>query len=1086
MSHPTNTNNITSPTIINNPINPPDHTNNTISDPGVMVSPAVWKQLQSLLATDTPINFGETCDSESKSDSNSEGFLPEDILEFVADNGGRNGHPKKATSNQDPIETSESASDLPMLITDPQSYDFTAGEPMEPPLVTRFMTKETLLRFCQLWAKTHCYAISKSHSAAEKNVYIRCDRGGIYEGKKTNRSGRKTASSKTNCPFKLKGSIPTSKKIMNKTWTLEVCEGTHNHGPSPGASSHAAHRQLQPEQVTELRGLFKSNVKPAQMLLQLRTSDDQTLATNKTITNMLQKFRREDLDGKTPVKALVHVLKETNWSWEVKVNNSGQIQNLFFAHPGSIHLARINHHVALLDATYKTNRYKIPLLHVIGQAASNRSFSIAFCFLTYEDDENYLWAVQVLKKLIWKPDRIPKVFITDRDAALRNALAEVFPNSQANLCTWHINKNITTNCRKYFPSIEPPAKSARKRKSMNEPADRKSVKDKPVDPWKQFMGLWKWVTYAKSPELYTERFQNLKGFLSTRPAVLAYLEKNIIPVKELFVVAWACQYPHLWNLNTSRVKSGHAYLKTFVTSSTGDLLSVFQGLGHAVDAQILAVHESIGKDTIKTLVHLPKCFIPVLGEISSFAIKKAIEQFDRLKNDFDPTEPCSQTLTTGVGIPCAHRLAEILESGSTITPADFHDQWNLKYNPEFSKEEVAEVDLDHEIRKLTIALSHELPTRLGNLFEKFHQLRASSRFARVALQAPAVKENTKGRPNSKKQALKSTKRLPSAFELAKADFKKEESSKKRSAKSLAPHKSKRSKKAEETDPSDSVVSNEPSDSEGSEGYDLKDISLGIDCKNEETNKKANKEKDKEDENQIKEEGENPTKQEDKIQTKQENASENKEDLSNQTLSNGDKDVYIRQIPNHLHEYIQNVFNPIGDGNCGFHCVAKGVGYEDDGWFRVRQEMLKEISDHRELYLKLQGGEEELTRIIEGLQVKSKKTRIIPSKWLDKMAHSQCLANVYTRPVVFLSLIDCNTFLPLRMGPHESSNTAPIYLIHVNGNHWVLALVEAINGVKPIPPPVLATKSTSKNAKGWSAFIKKGVNLFKTGAKPKKI
>ncbi|POW05451.1 hypothetical protein PSTT_09688 [Puccinia striiformis] len=726
MSHPTNTNNITSPTIINNPINPPDHTNNTISDPGVMVSPAVWKQLQSLLATfpgpppsatstldrsrpisppivskntrdsDTPINFGETCDSESKSDSNSEGFLPEDILEFVADNGGRNGHPKKATSNQDPIETSESASDLPMLITDPQSYDFTAGEPMEPPPVTRFMTKETLLRFCQLWAKTHCYAISKSHSAAEKNVYIRCDRGGIYEGKKTNRSGRKTASSKTNCPFKLKGSIPTSKKIMNKTWTLEVCEGTHNHGPSPGASSHAAHRQLQPEQVTELRGLFKSNVKPAQMLLQLRTSDDQTLATNKTITNMLQKFRREDLDGKTPVEALVHVLKETNWLWEVKVNNSGQIQNLFFAHPGSIHLARINHHVALLDATYKTNRYKIPLLHVIGQAASNRSFSIAFCFLTYEDDENYLWAVQVLKKLIWKPDRIPKVFITDRDAALRNALAEVFPNSQANLCTWHINKNITTNCRKYFPS-----------RSSLQP-----IKDKPVDPWKQFMGLWKWVTYAKSPELYTERFQNLKGFLSTRPAVLAYLEKNIIP------------YPHLWNLNTSRVESGHAYLKTFVTSSTGDLLSVFQGLGHAVDAQILAVHESIGKDTIKTLVHLPKCFIPVLGEISSFAIKKAIEQFDRLKNDFDPTEPCSQTLTTGVGIPCAHQLAEILESGSTITPADFHDQWNLKYNPEFSKEEVAEVDLDHEIRKLTIALSHELPTRLGNLFEKFHQLRA--------------------------------------------------------------------------------------------------------------------------------------------------------------------------------------------------------------------------------------------------------------------------------------------------------------------------------------------------------------------------
>ncbi|KAI9618799.1 hypothetical protein H4Q26_012053 [Puccinia striiformis f. sp. tritici PST-130] len=41
------------------------------------------------------------------------------------------------------------------------------------------------------------------------------------------------------------------------------------------------------------------------------------------------------------------------------------------------------------DSTYKTNN------------------------LTYEDDANYLWAVNDLKKYIWRPQRIPKVFITD-------------------------------------------------------------------------------------------------------------------------------------------------------------------------------------------------------------------------------------------------------------------------------------------------------------------------------------------------------------------------------------------------------------------------------------------------------------------------------------------------------------------------------------------------------------------------------------------------------------------------------------------------------------------------------------------------
>ena len=106
--------------------------------------------------------------------------------------------------------------------------------------------------------------------------------------------------------------------------------------------------------------------------------------------------------------------------------------------------------MALLALTYKTNRYKLHFLHVIGQAASNLLFLIAFFFLACEDTESYLWAINNLKKHIWRPQHIPKVFITNRDASLRSPLAEVFPDLQANLCMWHLNQNITTHCKKYF------------------------------------------------------------------------------------------------------------------------------------------------------------------------------------------------------------------------------------------------------------------------------------------------------------------------------------------------------------------------------------------------------------------------------------------------------------------------------------------------------------------------------------------------------------------------------------------------------------------------------------------------------------
>ena len=145
-------------------------------------------------------------------------------------------------------------------------------------------------------------------------------------------------------------------------------------------------------------------------------------------------------------------------------------------------------------------------------------------------------------------------------------------------------------------------------------------------------------------------------------------------MKNLFIVAWACQHPHLQNLSTLQVKSGHAYLKTFVTNSTGNLLLVFKFLAQAVNSQIIQVHESVGKDTMKTLVNVPKSFVPLLKEISSFAIKWCLQKYERIAMP-NPTKSCSNTLTKGVGIPCAHKIIEILEDGDLLLLNNFHPQW---------------------------------------------------------------------------------------------------------------------------------------------------------------------------------------------------------------------------------------------------------------------------------------------------------------------------------------------------------------------------------------------------------------------------
>jgi hypothetical protein len=188
-------------------------------------------------------------------------------------------------------------------------------------------------------------------------------------------------------------------------------------------------------------------------------------------------------------------------------------------------------------------------------------------------------------------------------------------------------------------------------------------------------------------------------------------------------------------------------------------------------------------------------------------------------------------------------------------------------------------------------------------------------------------------------------------------------------------------------------------------------------------------------------------------------------------------------------WIKSIYDPIGDGNCGFHCLAKALGYDKDGWKRVREEMIAEIKKNKSTYVKLLGSTKEVQKILDNLVLtmddpNPDTPKITCDNWLSKLSHRHIVSNTYVRPIVFLSLADSITFLPLKLGPKNGHS--PIYLLFVNGNHWVLPEVEVKDGVTPIPPPFLAPKSTSKSAKGWLTLIKKGQDVYNKVLQASKI
>ena len=94
-----------------------------------------------------------------------------------------------------------------------------------------------------------------------------------------------------------------------------------------------------------------------------------------------------------------------------------------------------------MDSTYKTNRYRLPLLEIIGVTCTGLIFSTTFAYMEVECEKS-VRALERFKCLFHKHDELPKMIVTDRDLSLMNAVQIVFPYSHNLLCQFHIDKNV--------------------------------------------------------------------------------------------------------------------------------------------------------------------------------------------------------------------------------------------------------------------------------------------------------------------------------------------------------------------------------------------------------------------------------------------------------------------------------------------------------------------------------------------------------------------------------------------------------------------------------------------------------------------
>ncbi|KAJ3454421.1 hypothetical protein MRS44_018315 [Fusarium solani] len=529
----------------------------------------------------------------------------------------------------------------------------------------QFTSREELAAAINAWAAPRGYAFisqrSTKSSTGRAIVTFICDRGGGPAPSATSKKQiRKTASRRTGCLF----SVIAKESLCGTQWALRHRPSPrfhqHNHPPSLSPVAHPVLRQLsRPDESTVYR-LSDAGIMPREIRSYLRTSSD-ILATQQDIYNCIARGKRQLAEGQSNIHALADQLNNEGFWSEIRLDETGRVTAVLFAHPQSLGYLKSYPEVLLLDCTYKTNKYRMSLLDIVGVDACQYSFCIAFAFLGGEEEEDFVWALGRLRHMYELHGiAIPSVILTDRCLACMNALSSssCFPESALILCLWHINKAILTHCMPAFTQ------------------DKSNPRGQ--EEWKQFYASWHEIVASTTEDIYNERLEEWKKrYLPVYVEEVGYImETWLDPYKERFIKAWIHQHLHFEQFVTSRAEGIHRLIKSHLKHSQVDLFEAWRIIKLVLSNQLSELKAKQAKQHITTPLDVSGVLYGnIRGWISHEALRKVDAQRARLLKELPA---CTGVFTKTLGLPCAHDLQPLLAQGHPLQLHHFHSHWHLQ------------------------------------------------------------------------------------------------------------------------------------------------------------------------------------------------------------------------------------------------------------------------------------------------------------------------------------------------------------------------------------------------------------------------
>ncbi|KAL5123967.1 Protein FAR1-RELATED SEQUENCE 6 [Glycine soja] len=540
-------------------------------------------------------------------------------------------------------------------------------------------------------------------------VLIGCERSGTYKCRNKEFVRKDTRSRKCGCPFRLRG-----KPVHGgEGWMVKLICGIHNHELAKSLVGHPYAGRLTKDEKKIIADMTKSMVKPKNILLTLKEHNANSCTMIKQIYKARSAYCSSIRGADTEMQHLMKLLERDQYIHWYRLKDEVVVRDLFWCHLDAVKLCNACHLVFFIDSTYKTNRYRLPLLDFVGVTPTAMTFSAG-------------------------NDRLPIVIVTDRDLALMNAVKTVFPKCTDLLCKFHIDKNEKAKCKSLIGE---------------------------KNAWDYVMDNWGTLVDCPSEHQFAESLQKFQIVCLPWPMFIDYVNDTwIIPHKEKFITAWTNKVMHLGNTTTNMVESAHWALKRVLQNSVGDLCSVWDAMNNMITLQHVEIKASFETSThVVGHVYKKTLYKRLLRMVSRDALNQITSEVDRLRYLSNNPSSCGCVMRSTHGLPCACELSRY--TAGSIPVESVHIFWRRLC---FSDQGLCatEVSIKEEIEtiskrfdELDVSSKVTLKSKLREIAYPDHN----------SMCPPPSKVNTKGAPKKlMKRSQRSTKRDPSYWEYVDA------------------------------------------------------------------------------------------------------------------------------------------------------------------------------------------------------------------------------------------------------------------------------------------------------------------------------